>query len=58
MPTLEQRRNKVKSITMYGIITGSLDVPSNDFSPNQHPSRAGYFNQPQAMIDSHEFSLQ
>ena len=51
MPTLEQRRNIVKLITMYKILTGSLDVPSNDFSLNQCPSREGYFNQPQTMIE-------
>ena len=44
MPTLEQGRNKARLITMYKIITGSLDVPSSNFSPNQCPSR--YFNQP------------
>jgi len=40
MSTLEQRRNIAsKLITVYMIITGWLDVaiPSNDFSPNQHP---------------------
>jgi len=46
-----------KLITMFKILTGSLDVPSNEFLPNQHPSREGYFNQPQAMIDSYKFSF-
>ena len=43
MPTLEQRRNIVKLITMYKILTGSLDIPSkiNDVSPNLRPSREG-----------------
>ena len=46
-----------KLITMFKILTGSLDVPSNEFSPNQRPSREGYFNQPQTMIDSYKFSF-
>ena len=57
MPTLEQRRNIAKLITMFKILTSSLDVPSNEFSPNQRPSREGYFNQPQTMIDSYKFSF-
>ena len=44
---------------MYKILTGSLDVPSNDFSPNQCPSREECFNQlqPQTMIDLYKFSF-
>jgi len=28
---------------MYKILNGNLDVPTDDFLPNQRPSREGYF---------------
>ena len=34
LPTLEQRRNKAKLITMYKILNGNLEVPTDDFLPN------------------------
>jgi len=55
--TLENRRSKVKLITMYKILNDNLDVPKNDFIPNYHPSRQGYFNQPQTLIDFYKFSF-
>jgi len=57
LPTLEQRRNKAKLITMYEILNGNLEVPTDDFLPNQRLSREGYFNQLQTMIDSYKFSF-
>ena len=57
LPTLEQRRNNAKLIIMYKALNSSLCVPTDDFVPNHHPSRVGYFNQLQTMIDSYKFSF-
>ena len=57
LPTLEQRRNNAKLIIMYKALNGSLCVPTDDFVPNHCPSREGYFNQLQTMIDSYKFSF-
>ena len=57
LPTLEQRRNKAKLITMYKILNGNLEVPTDDFLPNQHLSRERYFNQLQTVINSYKFSF-
>ena len=57
LSTLEQRRNNAKLIIMYKALNGSLCVPTDDFVPNHRPSREGYFNQLQPMIDSHKFSF-
>jgi len=53
MSTFENRRSKAKLITMYKILNDNLDVPENDFISNHRPSRQGYFNQPQTLIDSY-----
>ena len=57
LSTLEQRRNNAKLIIMYKALNGSLCVPTDDFVPNHHPSREGYFNQLQTMIDSYKISF-
>ena len=57
LSTLEQRRNNAKLIRMYKALNGSLCVPTDDFVPNHRPSREGYFNQLQTMIDSYKFSF-
>ena len=57
LPTLEQRRNNAKLIIMYKVLNGSLCVPTDDFVPNHRPSREGYFNPLQTMIDSYKFSF-
>ena len=57
LSTLEQRRNNAKLIIMYKALNGSLCVPTDDFVPNHRPSREGYFNQLQTMIDSYKFSF-
>ena len=57
LPTLEQRRNNAKLTIMYKALNGSLYVPTDDFVPNHRPSREGYFNQLQTMIDCYKFSL-
>ena len=44
-------------IAVFGILTGSLDVPSNGFSPGQRPSGEGCFGQPRTVIDSYKFSF-
>jgi len=57
LPTLEQRRNKAKLIAMYKILNGNLEVPTDDFLPNQRLSRESYVNQLQTVIDSYKFSF-
>ena len=57
LSTLKQRRNNAKLIIMYKALNGSLCVPTDDFVPNHRPSREGYFNQLQTMIDSYKFSF-
>ena len=42
---------------MYKILNGNLEVPTDDFLPNQRVSREGYFNQLQTMINSYKFSF-
>ena len=42
---------------MYKIINGNLSIPTNDFIPNHHPSREGYYKQLDTMIDSYKFSF-
>ena len=42
---------------MYKILNGNLEVPTDDFLPNQHLSRERYFSQLQTMIDSYKFSF-
>ena len=55
LPTLEERRNKSKMTTMYKIINGNLSIPTNDFIPNHHPSKEGYYKQLDIIINSYKF---
>ena len=44
-PSLQSRRKLAKLTTMYKLISGHLQIPSDPLVPNYHDSRDGYFTQ-------------